>query len=68
MALMDQRIEVVIKDEWPHLKLLLISPDRIRQETRIFDVALTEFDVLVRNALQQAVNVVVTHHKQRSRG
>jgi hypothetical protein len=55
--------EVDIQINWPRLKMIINSPRGVNVTTSLYDTALTNFEVQVRNTLQQIVNDIIKRRK-----
>ena len=57
--------EVDVIDKWPKLKMIINSSQGVRSLEAPYDTALTQFEVHVRNQLQQTVNNIIQRRKRK---
>jgi hypothetical protein len=58
------RISVTVVDaQWPALKIITECQGKIRESRAAYDIAGTQFEPLVKDALREAVEAVVRSHK-----
>jgi len=54
----------VIESRWPKLKMIINGPGGVRSIEAPYDTALTQFEVHVKNTLQQSVNNIIQRRKK----
>lgn len=58
-----QQIQITIRDNWPNIKLLVYSGNQlVASDERQYDVALPNFEVRIKNVLQQTVDRICRAH------
>jgi hypothetical protein len=55
--------EVDIQVNWPQLKLIINSPFGVRVKDSLYDTALSNFEVELKNTLQQTINQILQRRK-----
>jgi hypothetical protein len=62
----SQQIQISVVDtQWPVLKCIVnVNGHTIREESRQYDIALSQFTPLVQDALRIAVDDVIKSHKR----
>ena len=63
--MLPQRIVITVVDKWPHIELIIEGPKNIRTETSMYDIAVTQFEPLVKNAVMQIVQNIHQQRKER---
>jgi hypothetical protein len=51
--------DVTVHVQWPKLKLIINSPRGVKVVESMYDTALTNFEVHVRNELQSTINQIL---------
>lgn len=60
----SQSLTVTVRDDWPQIKLFVYAGSQlVVSDTKQYDLAMANFEVKVRNVLQQAVDRVIQSHK-----